>query len=110
MRDTHRRHARECCRKLCAVVRELSQPKPLLIFIHIHRHDRDFITRRQFSNLIFHRLENLGALQESSRTIFSKIENQNQCEWLALLAFAREVSDIARLAVVEHLEILSSEI
>ena len=89
MKLTHSRHTSERRREFSAVVGKLSQPKPLLVFIvHVHRHDRDFITRRQFGQLIFHRLQNLGALEKAAGAVFAKIENQNQSEGLARLAFA----------------------
>jgi len=111
VRLTHRRHARECGRKLRTVVRKLGQPEPLLVFIiYVHRHDRDFITRRKFRQLIFHRFQDLGTFEKTTGAVFTQIENQNQGEWLASLAFAREVRDVARLAVVEHLKVLSAQI
>src|SRR6185295_20342660 len=48
MRNRHRRHAGKRRSKLRAIVGELSQPKSLFVFIRVHRHDRDFIARRQF--------------------------------------------------------------
>src|SRR5689334_5958111 len=111
MRYTHRRHTRQRRGKLRTIVGKLSQPEPLLVFvIDIHRHDRDFVTWRQFGQLISHRFQNLGLLEKTAGAVFAQIENEYKRERLARLTFTPEVSDVARLAVVEHGEVVGSQI
>ena len=49
-------------------------------------------------------------LEEPACAVFAKIQNENQREWLPSLAFAREIGDAARLAVVEDLKVFRSQV